>query len=462
MKLYLDGIVAMEKRNSMLFLLSIFLIFLYCNYCMPMFTDDYWYTTVFGGGRRVESLSDVFASQWNHYFTHGGRTVAHSFVQSFLYFGKDYFNVCNSMVFTVLVFIIYLAAIAGKRPFIWKSWWFAAVFFGLWACIKDFGQTVFWLTGACNYLWMTTLALAFIIPYKAAFMGKRMKPSLLRGIGMFLFGILAGWTNENTGLTVLVICAGFTYFSYRNAGFCNWMAAGILGGCIGYGMMMAAPGNYARMEMFLDVTLYDRLYECVKTMTSRLFVKQLPIWLAVGTAVCYCIKQRIWKSYKRELQATAVFTAASIFNNLIMFGSPSFPGRAGFASTVFLTVAMMQGFYLCHIAGISLAGVKLKRFVQVSVSAYLLLSVAITVQEYTKVHAEEQMRIASVWEQKSRGADEILLEPFSVSGRGKLSHVYLADIYFAPTEENIWANEIFAQYYGVKSAQLKYKPAGDF
>lgn len=452
----------MEKRNSTLFLVGVFLIFLYCNYCMPMFTDDYWYTTVFGDGRRVESLSDVFTSQWNHYFTHGGRTVAHSFVQAFLYFGKPYFNVLNSVIFTGLVFLVYLIAAMGRRPFVWKIWWFVAIFFGLWACIKDFGQTVFWLTGACNYLWMTTLALAYTAPYKAEFMGKLAKPSPMRGIGMFLFGILAGWTNENTGLTILFICAAFTYFSYRNAGYCGWMMAGILGGCIGYSMMMVAPGNYARMVIFSDVTIYDQLYESVKTMTSRLIVKQLPIWLAVGTVTWYCIKLRIWKSYKKEFQTMVIFIVASVFNNLVMFGSPSFPGRAGFASTVFLTIAMMQGFYLCHAAGICLVGVKLKRFVQISVSAYLLLSVVVTVQEYTKVYAEEQLRIASVWEQKSHGADEILLEPFSVSGQGKLSHVYLADIYFEPTEDNIWANEIFAQYYGVKSVQLKYKPTGDF
>ena len=95
-------------------LISIFILAWYFNYAYPLIWDDYVYSYVFNehsflkslpfDTQRIKGLKDIFLSQYNHYFSWGGRLVAHSIAQLFLWIGKEIFNVFNAFIF-ILIFL---------------------------------------------------------------------------------------------------------------------------------------------------------------------------------------------------------------------------------------------------------------------------------------------------------------------------------------------------------------------
>lgn len=78
------------------------------NVFTPLIADDYSYS--FGIDGRLKNIIDVIEKQINHYFTLGGRTVAHIIAQSFLLFPKIIFSIANTAIYTLLIYVIYLNA----------------------------------------------------------------------------------------------------------------------------------------------------------------------------------------------------------------------------------------------------------------------------------------------------------------------------------------------------------------
>lgn len=97
------------------------LIFFARNLLLPIIADDYSYAFIWDGAhwgnlidgvnpdnfQRVESFGDILISQWEHYFHWGGRTIAHIFVQFFVWQGKIFFDVANVFVMAALIFLIF-------------------------------------------------------------------------------------------------------------------------------------------------------------------------------------------------------------------------------------------------------------------------------------------------------------------------------------------------------------------
>ncbi len=146
------------------------LIFFVRNALLPLAADDFSYAFIWDGDHvgnilygvsdtieRVNSIDDLIRSQWSHYMTWGGRTPAHTLIQFFIWIGKIYFNVANTLMFVALIFLI--ARLADVRLSTKNLLWIA---FGLWLAVPEWISTMQWLTGACNYLWAGVAQLLFI------------------------------------------------------------------------------------------------------------------------------------------------------------------------------------------------------------------------------------------------------------------------------------------------------------
>ena len=90
------------NKKAIIAIVSIYLFLYLLNYLHPMaFGDDYLYSFIWQGQAmnipisenavRISSLDDLLQSQRLHYLTWGGRTLAHSIAQFFLWMGKDIF-----------------------------------------------------------------------------------------------------------------------------------------------------------------------------------------------------------------------------------------------------------------------------------------------------------------------------------------------------------------------------------
>ena len=136
-------------------LFSFVAIFIF-NYFTPFLSDDYGYAAQ---ARTARGLTDLIAQEYHQYMTWIGRSVAHLILRISLRLPLILFKTANSIVFVLLSFLIYLQISHRKKydPIV-----FLLIQLSLWLFTVDFRQTVLWQTGACNYLWTTTIILAMM------------------------------------------------------------------------------------------------------------------------------------------------------------------------------------------------------------------------------------------------------------------------------------------------------------
>ena len=112
--------------------------FLIRNLLLPMVGDDFSYAFIWNGNdlgnlmdgigprERIHSFYDILVSQWSHYFTWGGRTPSMIFIQLFAWLGKIWFDLSNTVVFVLLMLILYWLSVGDtisparhKGVFLW-------------------------------------------------------------------------------------------------------------------------------------------------------------------------------------------------------------------------------------------------------------------------------------------------------------------------------------------------------
>ena len=144
------------------------------NSIVPEMADDYWYKFVYVDGpmndmvpdHPVQTLGDIFRSEYNHYFGVNGRSVVHAVVQLFTaLIGKHVFNFVNALMFVVLG--VLLTRLASMRLTPLNLLFCCSAVLLLYPA---FGETMLWMTGSINYLWPSAGICALLL-----LLGKWMK-----------------------------------------------------------------------------------------------------------------------------------------------------------------------------------------------------------------------------------------------------------------------------------------------
>lgn len=216
------------------------------NLLSPEFHDDFVYKFMLVNGsvdysRPINSLTDVFRSQWEHYFVANGRSVVHVLVQVFTgLLGKQIFNVLNAIVFAIFVYLLQYNVTRHLRG---KS--FFAVTFTLFLVLllPLFKDTFLWMTGSVNYLWSGTAVLLFLSIYESR------EHHLVNDdrvvVWMLPLALFMGWTHEGLSLPLAVSLLVLNLLDFKRShhtwGF--WLTVAFLvGACI----TALAPGNLVR------------------------------------------------------------------------------------------------------------------------------------------------------------------------------------------------------------------------
>lgn len=332
-------------------------IFFLRNLLMPIIADDYAYAFIWDGDglgnlldgidanrlERVESFSDILYSQWQHYFTWGGRTIAHIFVQFFVWQEKIFFDVANVLVFAALTLLIFKVG-TGLTLREMNKTYMTFILAGLYFCTPSLLITTIWLTGACNYLWMCTFEILFLLPFALKYWNKTLVPS-----SQFLFpiiGLTAGWSIEPGAAVTVCIASAFIIYFWRKKNLESWMKVGFLFALVGFALLMLSPGNIQRLEL---TNLYepDDIVPPDAQWTPQMFLTNfvigfLPIFLREAILflpiIIYFARGKISPVVARFI---LTFAGASILVLLVMMFSPEFPERAGFPSTIFLLIGSL-------------------------------------------------------------------------------------------------------------------------
>lgn len=237
------------------------------NFYIPLFADDYGFFFIFNESGRVTHLSDILVSQYNYHNSWGGRNVAHFMLQFLLMLqSKMLLALVKTLWFflTILVAIV-LAYGTDFRQKLTPQLWFIIVA-GFWVLHPCLGESSFWITGACNYLFTPLLVLCFLLPFR--FLIDSIIKNQVQIVNPlssmpwlnFIFKVIwlvlaffAGWSNENFvigGFLLIVLCLFFCYRYKQKVA--PYFYLGILFFGIGAYMLISAPGNQVRIATDVD------------------------------------------------------------------------------------------------------------------------------------------------------------------------------------------------------------------
>ena len=455
MKLEKKGNPIMPKneiklKNTKIFffliLIFTFCIILFLNIKTPLIADDYVYTLIFGTTTPLTSIGDIIRSQWSYYFTWGGRVVAESLTQLFSFWGKDVFNIANSICYIVFILAIYFNALGRKI----KPGMLLLVTILVWFCEPMFGQTVMWLTGASNYLWCGTLILLAILPFR---LYEEQQTKWLKSIGFALVMIplffLSGITNENTagGMILIMLLFYFLYYK-REIKIPVFVYTGLFFSICGYLIMFFAPGNELRGENEGAVIAVTSIVGSNPFIT-RLSYFANNLYLLMPLIIIAVIALVLLKRAKGKNERVVywIFVIAAAASMIVMLAPPKFPPRAMFGLAAFIIIAVVYA-----LDQLQLSQEKIKTLVFIPgcfILIYYLLSVGYAVVDVITVTKQFEARVAIVEEHKQ---DSVIQVPPIIPLTSQNGMYGLKDI---QTDPDHWANRAFSDYYGIANIILK-------
>ena len=473
-----------ENRDRKIFIGLIIVFFLAIfifNLLTPFMSDDFSYSKIV---REANGFFDLIRQERQHYMTHGGRSVVHFILRCFLSMPRIVFKPANSLVFILLSLFIY-SLVEGKRKFDWII--FLAIQMGLWFFTVDFRQTILWETGACNYLWGSTI----IFGYMALVHARVQKEvgGLLEGgsagseksgfdwlpcIGFLLLGAAAGWCNENTsggGFLYALICIWWIYHKKKKAGerqkISFPLVCGAIGNMFGLMMMVVSPGNRTRSGYETEVELHSGLYgmfsrfqkitlhvdKCFFTLLAAFIV--LMVLLTLKTVLRNesefssqkALRRETWRQIIRPVMFLFLFFATCYA--LIL--TTETQARAFFGAGLFLITGIAQLIRSC-------LNTEMKRqYYNARLIIYSAL--AILTLHFVLTYLDHGANLARIWrdcrerenyiaEQKANGVDEVVVAKVHPDFYNTYSAIEEMELSEDP---EYWTNAAIEEYYEVES-----------
>lgn len=379
---------------------------------------------------------DIFDYQVWHYFNWGGRTVAHTLAQILLVFPKAVFNILNSFIYTALIYLIYLHGCFNKDNKD-NSYMLLLIHLILWFIIPVFGQSFIWLVGSCNYLWTTVIILYFLWLYRRNTLSEKWYNLLF----MFILGLLAGWTNENTSvglIIILVFSLIINKVETRKFKLSKTRLFGIIGTLAGFVIMICAPGNYIRSAEFKDDTfIIIKIIKRTLDITNNLENIILPLLIVIIILISLKIYHK--KKIEKEAYTFILGGFAAIYAMVL---SPTFPERAWTGAIIFFVIAIIILAYDLDTIN------RLYKFILVDFC--IILSI-IYVGQYINT-ARNINYLRNTWNYRVNVINESdkdkIFEFYKYETYNPRNPVYgLDDIGYDP---NAWPNGSISKYYGIK------------
>lgn len=250
----------------------------------------------------------------------------------------------------------------------------------IWLVIPLPGIMYFYRPFATNYLWAFTCTLALFVPYRLAGDGPRRWWAVPP---MLALGWTAGMCNEHTGPTAIAAMIAFLVANRRRLR--AWMFAGAVGLCVGYPMLMLAPGQRVRYAGLAQIATPTRVIAergvtgCLAIVWQFIYEARLGLVFALAIAVVARVR------WPRQALVPVVAALAIV---VTLFASPKATDRVFFASAVLLVIACAIG------AARAFADPLVRRFAIGASVAILAFHVVRFVTTAVETRADNDARIA--------------------------------------------------------------------
>lgn len=300
------------------------------EFITPYHSDDYFYS----------QMAFDFNKHLDHYLNWSGRLVA-DYLSTFMLSLNSHFFI--SIILSLCIsFLCYFIASLPTRIIRAKTDPLVLLITYLlyWICNASLGQTTFWIVGACNYL----ITNFFILLFLYLFLTFKRTNNIFIKLFIFTSAIIAGCTNENTSITliisyILLVCVLKKYDKDLNLFTMCFYLFGLVMGTL---ILLLAPGNYKRAaSKYYDnwhmLSMINKIKLHIDRVLSRLY-HFLPIMFV------YIIN--IILKYFTNKQKNICFVISLIFilSTFISLGvfvvSPDMPSRAFNGTLVFFLVSL--------------------------------------------------------------------------------------------------------------------------
>lgn len=439
-----------EQRYIILTSILLFLGIYALNHYFPITLDDWTYSMT--EGRRV-GFADILPYQYVHYFNWGGRSVVHSIAQFMLASGVFWGDVINSIGYVILVITIYYIANKGNKS---NLSLFIGINLLIWFLTPALIENIFWITGSANYMWGTLLILLFISFYCSAYLTGKSRDSWGKGTGLFLFGVIAGWTNENMAVAMIffIVCL-ILLMKKEKLVIPRWMIFGLVGALVGCAFMLLAPGNYVRNTGELNTLSSDAEPLYMFYFYRFTSILKMSSWYVLIPTIIYVAFLLFYLKFKREGNSKRILLLSLLFAitagvaTLAMVAAPIFPDRVWFAILIFLFIA--TGLLYANLDfSISYIGKPLIAIIGVATLVFIY-SYWLSLSDFIRIRDIWAGRDSIVLAEKQRGVKDVI-----IYGRFNASDSWFVrpktgDI---PLDTIEWMQNAYGRYMGVNTVKI--------
>lgn len=428
-----------------------FILILILNRLYPLFADDWLYSFVHGKDERVENITDIFVSQYNHYLTWGGRSIVHLIAQFLLLVPSWIADILNSLAYICFTFLIYkFFSFDSKKE---NPLLFMLIQFIFWFLLPVFGETILWRTGSANYLWGNLIVFSFLYFYCRLFFKDEYQISRggkLKVLTFFFFGVISGWTNENTAFAMIIGCIFILiWLKIKRMEIPAWAIAGIIGAIIGYLLMVLAPGNYIRYEQTMLIRWHfdskiDLYIARSLMMLKALYHKVLPLLLAFSLSLVIFSNLNTSKDKQKQLFLSFFFLSLGFISFGVMIAAPIFPERVWFGIFSFFILAILQLLVIRNN--------RLLFQLQFILVIFLIFSYLFTYRQA----AIELYEISSVLKDREHTINaQTNKKTFDLVATKKIHRSYgFSQLIEIPSDSTDWINQAYCKFYGIKSFRV--------
>lgn len=367
-------------------------------------------------------------------------------------FDKHIFNIVNSLVFVGLAVVIYLHCNVNKNI---NLTLLAGICLCLWFFTPNFGLTVLWASGACNYLWCGLIVLLFLLPYKRYIeMYDTDRDGVLKNIAMLLFGLIAGWTNENTGGAMIFLIMMFmVYYKLIGLEIPKWSILGFLSSCVGFVLLAIAPGNSVRSATAVTKTadIARNISKVVEITYDTSFVL---LFLFFIILIFFIWTNNNKNLVREQIKLSIMYLLAAFAGMVVLVVSPQVSVRTWFGPVMLVIIAIGNLYSNINVDNANKNLIyPLLTALLVFTSVKFMLEYRLVYYDVSRTYNEVNYQIKTIKEEKEKGNLDITVK--SIPTPKTDYNAFLGTRYISDNPK-AWFNTWMAKYYEINSiAEVK-------
>ena len=428
----------------LLFTITMIALMLHLNHLTPWVADDILKIEIVKQFTFKQHLSHL----WDFYFSWGGRIWGEFFACLFLSVPKRLFDVINTLGYFLLVGLLYFN-IVGKIKF--SPSLFVVINFLLAACLPAFGQDILWVSGAANYMWLSLIPLLYMLFWRID-LHKEKKwmnsvPALILLMGI---GVLAGWSNENVSVSLILLAAGYIWLYREKYSVIPLFAkTGIGALIIGSLLLWLAPGNFVRFATEKhSKSIFQMLINVFHNVGALFDFNSTLLLIILFTLLAIFLK-----SQRKKL--AFLFMIAGVMSAVSMSVVGGITNRT-FLGCVVLMIISVGLLYDDWNNTITIRKYRFFLMIALLLGMHTFYNDALSgIQDY---RAQWNQNLAIIQMEKERGNLDVYVNP--VTPKNKFCAAYGLDDIKDRENNKFWLNQQVAQTYGLHTIQSVHVKSG--